>query len=255
MRAASITPAIVLRSWPFGESDKIVSFLTEAHGKITGIAKGAKRSRKRFANSLEPFALVNLRFHERPTSSLAFIHACELVRVFKRLTVRLDNIAHASYLMEITDALAGERDENAALFAHLRDGLVFIEENGASELLLAFFELKLLMLTGYDPMLERCRRCAKTWSDCGAAWCFSFRDGGILCQGCSTLRREVSSLSLETIKLLAALQRSDRMVPLQAGSFPIELLREGHLALLRFIQYQTGRELKSAPFLDVFSTG
>lgn len=252
MPAASMTPAIVLRSWSFGESDKIVSFLTQTHGKITGIAKGAKRSRKRFVNSLEPFALVNLHFHERTTSSLAFIHACELVRVFKRLTVSLENIAHASYLMEITDALAGERDENTALFTHLRDGLDCIEENGVSELLLAFFELKLLMLTGYQPMLEHCRRCARTWPGSSGGWCFSLRDGGILCQSCSSLRREVSSLSLETVKLLAELQRSDRFIPSHA---PAGALREGHLALLRFIQYQTGKELKSAPFLDVFSTG
>jgi len=52
MRANYLTPAIVLRSRPFGESDKIVSFLTESYGKLTGIAKGAKRSRKRFVNPL-----------------------------------------------------------------------------------------------------------------------------------------------------------------------------------------------------------
>jgi len=79
MRACQATSAIVLRSRPFGESDKIVSFLTEKYGKITGIAKGAKRSRKRFVNSLEPFSLVNLRFQERSHSSLAFILSSELL--------------------------------------------------------------------------------------------------------------------------------------------------------------------------------
>ena len=72
MPAPLTTPAIVLRSWSFGESDKIVSFLTESHGKLTGIAKGAKRSRKRFANSLEPFSLVNLRFLDAPPVSFSF---------------------------------------------------------------------------------------------------------------------------------------------------------------------------------------
>ena len=75
MLLCHVTPAIVLRTWPFGESDKIVSFLTESHGKLTGIAKGAKRSRKRFVNSLEPFSLVNLRFQDRAHSNLAFIVA------------------------------------------------------------------------------------------------------------------------------------------------------------------------------------
>ena len=255
MPVSSITPAIVLRAWSFGESDKIVCFLTESHGKITGIAKGAKRSRKRFANSLEPFSLVNLTFYERSSSSLAFIQGCELTRGFKQLTASLEKIAHASYLMELTDVLSGERDENRALFAHLRDGLNFIEENGASELLVIFFELKLLMLAGYQPMLERCRRCARTWRGMAGQWCFSLRDGGILCEGCSALRREVSPLSMETLKAMGELQRSDGMSALRLSSFPAAVLRESHLALLRFIQYQIGKELKSAPFLDAFSTG
>jgi DNA repair protein RecO (recombination protein O) len=255
MPVALITPAIVLRSWPFGESDKIVCFLTESHGKITGIAKGAKRSRKRFANSLEPFSFVNLRFLEYPSSSLAFIQACELIRVFKQLTMSLDKIAHASYFMEITDVLSGERDENHALFAHLRDGLDFIDENGPSELFVTFFELKLLMLAGYQPMLERCRRCGKNWRGVFGQWCFSLRDGGILCQGCSQFRREVSPLSLDTLKVMGELQRAGGIARLKFSSFPAAVLRESHLALLRFIQYQIGRELKSAPFLDAFSAG
>lgn len=252
MPASLTTPAIVLRAWSFGESDKIVSFLTESHGKITGIAKGAKRSRKRFANSLEPFSHVTLRFLDYPNRSLAFIQACELIRVFKHLTLSLEKIAHASYLMEITGALSGERDENRPLFAHLRDGLGFIDENGASELLLAYFELKLLKLAGYQPMLERCRRCAKNWRAAPGRWCFSLRDGGILCESCAPLRREVSPLSRETLELLSELERANGVVPPHLASFPPAVFQESHLALLRFIQHQIGKELKSAPFLDAF---
>ena len=253
MPISSVTPAIVLRSWSFGESDKIVCFLTESHGKVTGIAKGAKRSRKRFVNSLEPFSLVNLRFHDRPGTSLAFIQGCDLIRFFKQLTTSLEKIAHASYLMEITDGLSGERDENRALFAHLRDGLNFIEESGTSVLFVTFFELKLLTLSGYQPMLSQCRRCGKGWRDEGQ-WAFSLRDGGILCEGCSPFRREVLPLSREALGAMVQLQRANGILALHLSSYPATVLRESHLALLRFIQYQVGRELKSAPFLDAFST-
>jgi DNA repair protein RecO (recombination protein O) len=254
MPIASITPAIVLRSWSYGESDKIVCFLTESHGKITGIAKGAKRSRKRFANSLEPFSLVNLRFQDSRSGSLAFIHGCELIRFFKHLTASLEKIAHASYLMEITDALSGERDENRELFAHLKNGLSFIEENGTSELLIAAFELKLLMLAGYQPMLEHCRRCGKGWRGrMLERWGFSLRDGGIVCEGCSAFRKEISPLSLETLGAMGQLQQANGTLSLHPLAFSVHALRESHTALLRFIQYQIGRELKSAPFLDAFS--
>jgi len=253
MPAPLTTPAIVLRAWPFGESDKIVSFLTESHGKITGIAKGAKRSRRRFANSLEPFALVNLRFLDR-SAGLVFIQACELVQMFKSLTTSLEKIAHAFYLMEITDALSGEHDENRALFAHLYDALGFIDANETSELAIAYFELKLLKLAGYDPMLNQCRRCAAAWRGRAGRWNFSLRDGGILCPGCSAFRREVAPLSLEALEFMGELQQANGEVPRHLDTFPAAARREGHLALLRFIQYQIGKELKSAPFLDAFST-
>src|SRR5512134_3900875 len=108
MRACQVTPAIVLRARPYGESDRIVSFLTENHGKLTGIAKGAKRSRKRFVNSLEPFSLVNLRFQDRAHSNLVFIVASDLTFGFKHLLTSLEKISLASYLVEITDGLIGE---------------------------------------------------------------------------------------------------------------------------------------------------
>ena len=247
-----VTPAVVLRSRPYGESDKIVSFFTELHGKVTGIAKGAKRSRRRFVNSLEPFSLVRLRFQERANASLSFIHACDLVRVFKSLTAHLDRIAHASYFMEITDGLVGERDENRAIFTHLTNGLSRLDEHGSSLLSLTFFELKLLALAGYQPHLGQCRRCGMGWREHrSGAWRFSLRDGGILCEGCAAFRKEVLPLSRGALGAIAALQQA-RGVPPDGDSFPLEALGESHLALLRFLQFQIGRELKSAPFLEAY---
>ena len=149
----------MLRSWAYGESDKIVSLLTRDFGKVRGIAKGAKRSRKRFLNVLEPFTLVQLRFHERPNSPLAFIHACDWVYVFRAITRTLAKIVHASYLVEITDELTRDGDDCLPLFDHLRDGLRFLEENAPSSEFLTAFELTLLRLAGFQPTLEHCQRC------------------------------------------------------------------------------------------------
>lgn len=253
MRALHITPAIVLRSWPFGESDKIVSFLTEHHGKVTGLAKGAKRSRKRFVNTLELFSLVNLRFQDRPHGALAFIHACDLIRPFRGIATSLENIAHASYLVEVTDGLVGEREENQPIFAHLKEGLSLIEETGSSFAFLTFFELKMLKLSGYQPMLERCRRCGKNWqSGSETRWCFSSTDGGILCDLCSTLRKGTAALSPEALSVLVELQRANGS-RLPGLSLPPLVVKEIRAALCRFIQLQTNKALKSASFLETFS--
>jgi DNA repair protein RecO (recombination protein O) len=254
MRPAQSTPAVVLRSWPYGESDKIVSFLTEHHGKITGIAKGAKRSRKRFPNSLEPFSLVNLRFHDdRPHSSIAFIVSADLMFGFKRLMTSLESIAFASYLVEITDGLIAEREENRVVFQHLTDGLRYLEERGASLIFLAFFELRLLSLAGYAPHLSSCRRCGRERSDDALQWHFSPRDGGILCGPCSRWRQDSMPLTATALHVLTAFQKGVNLsAPTIDASLPT--VAQIRTVLSRFIQFHMGKEIKSASFVHQFSS-
>jgi DNA repair protein RecO (recombination protein O) len=254
MRVSHVTPAIVLRARTFGESDKIVSFLTERHGKITGIAKGAKQSRKRFVNSLEPFSLVNLRFHDPPHSSLAFILAADLLLGFKQLGQSLDRFSFASYLVEITDGLIGEREENPLVFQHLRDSLRYVDDNGTSLRFLTSFELKLLSLAGYRPMLDGCKRCGNDRrGGLSTRWHFSPRDGGILCESCSRSRKEVLPLGAKAVAVLTDLQAERSSISSRA-SLPSSVVNEIRSVVLRFIQFHMEKEIKSAPFLWQFSS-
>lgn len=253
MRSLCVTPAIVLRSWPFGESDKIVSLLTEQYGRVVGIAKGAKRSRKRFANSLEPFSLVNLQFQDRPHTQLAFIVASDLIPIFKSLPQSLEKIAYASYLVEITEGLTGEREENHSIFHHLREGLSFLDDNGTSLAFLTFFELKLLRLSGYQPMLDRCHRCGGNWQARPLdSWRFSIQEGGILCGSCSSFREEVVSLSYEALDALTRLQKAGETFP-PCLSISSSILSEVREIMFSFIQFQSHREIKSASFVSKFA--
>lgn len=253
MRSIHTTPAIILRTWPYGESDKIISFLTESHGKVRGIAKGAKRSRRRFVNSLEPFSLVNVRFQDRPHRGLAFVIASDLLQGFKTLATRLESIAYASYLVEITDGLTGEREESKLVFEHLKEALVYLEEKGTSLGFLTFFELKLLKLAGYQPLLDHCRRCGKNRrGGVDSSWFFSPQDGGILCGSCSRLRKEILPLTVETLDTFAKLQEV-RTEFSEVYAFPHLALREIRPVLFRFIQFQIEREIKSASFLFEFA--
>src|SRR5215470_12554248 len=246
------TTAIVLRTRSYGESDKIVSCLTADHGKITGIAKGAKRSRKRFVNSLEPFSLINLRFLDRSHSNLVFILAADLLLGFKTLASCLDKIAFASYLVEITDGLIGEREENPLVFHHLRKGLNFLEGNDTSLAFLASFELELLRLAGYQPSLDSCQRCGKQRNDgLRLCWHFSVKDGGILCEGCAGLNGEIQPVDTVTLATLAHLQQK-RGEPSSGVSPPSSVLKEIRLIVLPFIQFHINREIRSASFLHQF---
>ena len=254
MRLSHVTPAIVLRSWPYGESDKIVTFLTEKHGKMTGIAKGAKRSRRRFSNSLEPFSLVNLHFQDRVHTGMAFILASDLQKTFPRLSVSLEKITFASYCVEITDGLIGEREESRLVFEHLKGGLTYFDEKEASLVYLIRFELKLLKLAGYQPSLYTCRRCSKNHRRRESLrWYFSPRDGGILCQSCSASRKETQPLLGSTLDSMIDLQRDEGTQHFD-GSLSSLAVKEIRSAVMRFIRFHMDREIKSAPFLDQFAS-
>ena len=255
MQTSHFTSAIVLRSWPFGESDKIVSFLTEGHGKLTGIAKGAKRSKKRFVNSLEPFSFVNLNFQDRSRSSLAFILGCELQKSYKNLIASLEKIAFASYYVEITEGLLGEREQNRLVFDHLKKGLNRLEIEEASVTFLIDFELKLLSLTGYQPFLDSCRRCGMqpslSYELVRTHWYFSLRDGAILCVDCSKLRKEVVPISGATLAFMISLQQEGNVI-LENPKPSATVLNQIRSATVRFIQFQLNREIRSASFLNQF---
>lgn len=253
MRISHVTPAIILRTWPFGESDRIISVLTESHGKVTGIAKGAKRSRKRFANSLEPLSLVMLRFQDRPHSSLAFILACELQCGYKRLVTSLEKIAYASYFVEITDGLIGEREENRLVFDHLKEGLIYLEEREASLVFLTAFELKLLQLAGYQLLFDSCRRCGLDRLRLATAWHFSLRDGGVLCASCARLRKEIFPLSGRAIELLTLIQ-NEQATQVANGYLIPSVLTEIRLVLSRYMQWQLNKEIRSASFIQAFAS-
>lgn len=253
MRSSQTTPAIVLRARPYGESDKIVSFLTEDFGKLTGIAKGALRSRRRFVNSLEPFSLVTLSFQDRAHGNLAFLIGADLLFGLRQLASSLERISYAAYLVEITDGLISEREENLAVFQHLREGLQYLDEIGSSLRFLTYYELKLLHLAGYRPALDVCQRCGQARSQAGLGqWHFSPADGGVLCDSCSRQRREVLPLGHLAANMLSTLQTDSHNLGNRV-LLPASVIREMRSVLLCFIQYQMDREIKSAAFLNQFS--
>ena len=193
--------AIVLRWRPYGESDKIVTFLTQDFGKLTGIGKGAQRSRRRFANSLEPLARVRMYFRLRPGASLAFLESSELVRPPAGLTDP-KRFAYASYLTELVDQLTVEEHPVADLYALLDEALSVLAEAPPTGGLLRGFEMQLLARTGYDPQLDRCVECRRYLAENEPAY-LNATHGTFSCPTCNQSGRP---LVLVASGLLAQLQ-------------------------------------------------
>ena len=101
------TPAIVLTVREYGEADLMVNFLTPGYGPLTGIAKHARKSRRRFAHCLEPLSRVVFFLSPRPGRDLEFLQKGELVKSFPALRRDLKRLGAAAVLAEVAGLLAG----------------------------------------------------------------------------------------------------------------------------------------------------
>jgi DNA repair protein RecO (recombination protein O) len=244
------TPAIVLRSRVHGESDKIVIFLTKDWGKVTGIAKGAKRSRRRFVNVLEPFTHVQLRFRPGRTDELAFIFSCDLIRSFRSPSRDLQRFALASYLTELIDAMVAGRESGRETYELLLHGLTTLEEQSLlSPLFLPVFELFLLTHVGYAPHLTGCQQCGLSFTGDETPLIFSPGRGGLLCQNCRGQGGVTLRLSPETLRLLRSLSNAEMDAFMKTAASP-RVYRETRALASGLLSHHLLRPLKSQAFLE-----
>lgn len=245
---AHVTEAVVLNSMDFGESDKIVTFYTLRFGKMKGIAKGAKRSKKRFGINLEPFSLVRLHFFEKKEDALVRVSACDLINAFQGIREDLFKIAHGSYMIEVAEKMVPERERHPELFDLLTDFLGLLESKGITEDLLRVFEIRLLDDIGLKPHISNCVICHKPLAQ-GFSVIVSPEKGGALCSSCSKGVPSTIRISVGTLKTLEmALKIEPHKIPRLV--FSKEARTESRGFLHAFIRYHTGRELKSLEFLD-----
>ncbi len=242
------TEAIVLRLLDYGESDRIVTFYTAGFGKLRGIAKGARRSRKRFANALEPFSCSQILFSSRGLDSLALIEGSDVICHFPAIRADLEKTLSASYLIDLTDRFTMEDKKNEAIFLLLRAFLNMIETDPITEAVLRFFEIRLLKLSGYDPLLDHCMIC-KTPLEKERTYRFKAADGGLTCTDCRPDGPDAIPVSLGTIRtlLMGREMEIDRLGQLLLSDRSAD---ESRQLLAHFIRHILGREPKSVHVLN-----
>jgi len=242
------TEAIVLRLLDYGESDRIVTFFTSGFGKIRGIAKGARRSRRRFANALEPFCRSTILFSRRSSEGLALIESSDVICHFPSIRADLERTLMASYLIDLTEQFAPEEKKNEPLFALLADFLALIEAGPVTEAILRFFEIRLLKLSGYEPVLDRCQICKAPLCE-GSGYRFDPAAGGLACGSCTPRGPDALPLSLGTIRTLLmgrdmAVEKLGRLLLTGPAA------EESRRMMTHFIRHLLGRELKSLHVLN-----
>lgn len=242
------TDAIVLRSLNHGESDLIVTLLTSGYGKLRGIAKGARRSRKRFANALEPYTRLSIIFSTKGADNLSLIEAADIVDHYPDIRSDLQRTLVSSYFMDLVDLFSSDGKLNADLFNLLCAVLDNIDKHGTSDVLVRVFELHLLKFVGYEPVLDRCVICRTPLND-GKLYAFSPAAGGLHCRPCCVEGSDSLPVSLGTIRsLLMGKQMS--LDKIHRLTLSVQSARESRDLLSLFIRHILGKEPKSARVIN-----
>src|SRR3989441_3174723 len=173
------TPAIVLKSRKWGDADRIVTFFTLKHGKIRGVARGARRMKSRFGGTLEPFIHCDLVLYEKPGDTLYRVSQTDVRQAFHPLRNSLEAIAGAARLANLAGAATADGDSVPRGFPALLEGFRAIQGSEDHGLTTALYEVEILRFAGYLPHLDRCNVCQGRASS--GAWYFSPRAGGTVC--------------------------------------------------------------------------
>jgi DNA repair protein RecO (recombination protein O) len=242
--------AVVLKVGDLGEADKIVTFYSKQVGKLAGIAKGAKKSKKRFSNKLEIFSLLDILYDDRSRSGLVRIVEGELLIPYISLRQNYDRYVGAALACELIYYWSRDYDADRNIFDLLIWTLQNIDKGKSSRIVLIFFQIKLYTLLGYKLHLSGCIKCGIA-EQAGKPYVFHPGRHGLLCRNCSPslMSRETVSLSMNTIKLLQHAQDLP-MEKIERLRFSDASIQEALLLFKAYGQYLLQREIKAWNFME-----
>ena len=232
--------AIILKRVAYGEADWIVTLFARDRGRLTGMAKSARASKRRFAGAFEPGAVVDLRYTERRGSDLVRLDEAQVAFPINGLLKSLDRIGAVSRTIRLALAFLQEHEANPAKFDLMLRRIMALNEGEPDPFETAAFELRWLALCGYAPVLTECAMCGQAAEAGASSWRFSHEKGGLVCSRCAW-GGSASAIDDSALCGLVSLSRegepSDALSSTAAGS-----------VLSRYIDHVLGKPLASPVF-------
>lgn len=151
--------AYVLRTQPLGDADLIVTLFAAEGGKVRGVARSARRSRKRFGGALEPMTRVRLGWVEKTGRELHRIESMEIDRSFASMQADPTLQAACAVVAEMCEVFAHEGEPDRKTFDLVGAVLAALESDLDAWIGVRYFEYWLLRLHGLLPDTDRCAAC------------------------------------------------------------------------------------------------
>jgi len=252
---ARVSEAIVLQTYPFKESDLVVSFLTRDQGKLRGIAKRARRPKSNFGSGLERLSQVKMSYFQRETRELVNLDSCELIRSQFGLLGDYGAAVALDYLAEISEQLLPPGEANERYFRLLVAVLDYLRSGTAGNVwrVATYFSLWATRLAGILPELHVCLECGN-WLDNPEARepaFFSRYRTGLYCGHCrrGTELGKTWELSLMSRDIAEEMLHSP-VAQLTHVDWRRETAADLRHFLVRQIEHHIERRLVTAPALE-----
>jgi DNA repair protein RecO (recombination protein O) len=240
------TPAILIRRTEYGDADLIVTFFSLALGKVSLMAKAAKKSARRFAGLLELFTELDVVAASGRRGGLRVLQEAALKNPHPDIRQAASKTAYASYWAELVNDWMEEGVENAEIFLLLRHVLDALDEGVQPAAGLSIlFQMRLLRISGHCPHLGCCVVCRCDIESILAEMLpVEIARGGVACPGCLPAGSGLQRLSKGTVKQLLWVAGGD-LARANRIKFTPQALREGQEFLERFVPYHLGRQPRS----------
>lgn len=237
------TEAIILRTFNFGEQDKIVGFFSRDKGVIRGVAKGARKFGNRFGSSLEPLSLVKIYYYEKERKDLVTISDCDLIESFFDIQNDPDTSFTLSYFAELIEEFSPLRTKDDTLYRLLLSILRALSKSGDLNFLSRYFEAWLLKLNGVLPDLKKCKKCRKPLTTPG--WLSPKKDG-VFCDRCAPSKKEEIKPEVDSFVQWARKNPPPGKGPLPFSPEQLDTIKK---SLQKMLVYHLEREPKTLRLL------
>jgi DNA repair protein RecO (recombination protein O) len=236
--------AVILRHSDYGEADRLLTLFTREAGKLRAIAKGVRKMQSRKAGHLEPFTQVTLMLAQG--HDLWIVTQAEATELYQPLRESLPLIGYAGYVVELLDRFTYEEGQNWQLFQLLTETLKRLASEPDPFVPIHYYEMRLLDLMGFRPMLFECASCGKAIQP--EDQYFSAERGGVLCPDCGLMVNLVRPISMDALRYLRHFQRSSYSEAKRAN--PGQDTRDEVEAILNYyLTYLLERNLNSPEFI------
>ena len=233
---------VVLRVQKLGEADRIITFLTQKHGKLRAVANGVRKTSSKFGARLEPFCHVDVQFY--PGRTLDIITQVQTLDAFGVGIVKdYQRYTAACAIAETADRLSAEEGEPVLRLYMLVAGALKALSTGERDpsLLLDAFLMRAMAFAGWAPAVNECAKCGNP----GPHRAFSIQAGGSCCPTCRPAGS--SSPSQDTLALLSALLHGQWNV---VDEIPHIARRDASGLVAAHLQWHLERQLRSLPLVE-----